>query len=349
MFFRVISIVLFCALAVAGGSGAAAAQVATVLSAEGGAVIVTQGRRETARSGLQIREGAMVETDETGSVLLTFADETRIAVGPRSRFEVRDIRMRSDGTAGRFAVRALGGTYRFLSGNSPKEVYRIRTPTATMGIRGTEFDFFVDPAAGSNVALFRGEVVLCPDGGPCALIRGRCTLAISDARGNVGLAPSRADKGRLLVRDFPFVVDQRRLPASFQTSTSDCGNLTRVAVQRARRSLEIAPARPVQVSGPAPQPEPSAAQPQPSAPQPEPPSQQPEPSAPQPEAPSPQSSFPGQSGSDTPNAGKGNEVSRGQDGSGVGNGRGPENRSTANNGAFGGNGGKGNGNGKGRP
>lgn len=324
---------------------AALAQIATIVSAEGTATLVSQGRQSAIRVGQPVREGDIVVTEADGSALLNFVDDTRIAVGPMSRFEVSDIRVGRDGKAQRFAVSAVRGTFRFLSGGSPKDAYRIRTPTATLGIRGTEFDFFVDRRIGSNVALFRGEVVLCPNGGRCALVRGRCTLALSDTRGSVGVAATRDEKKQILVRDFPFIVSQKNLPPSFRTSTSSCGNLSRVIlepkppVQKMVPPPAVVPPRAKPASAPAP-----ASAPEPVR------RERRDPPAPAPEKPRPEPSreFPGQSGTDTPNAGRGNDTSRGQDGTGTGNGRGVENRNTTNNGTFGSGNRGGNGNGKGR-
>jgi hypothetical protein len=300
---------------------AGTAQLATIVSFEGTATILSQGQRTSIREGLPVEQGDVIETAADGHAMLNFFDDTRIAVGPLSRFEVTDIRLSSNGKASRFAVQAVRGTFRFLSGTSPKDAYSIRTPTATLGVRGTEFDFYVDRRIGSNVALFRGEVVLCPNGGSCALVRGRCTLALSDTRGNVGVAATRDEKKQILVRDFPFVVSQKNLPSSFRTSTSSCGNLRRVI-------LETKP--PVQQMAPPPVLAPSPSEPV-RSPEPV------RPPAPKAEEPRPEPSreFPGQSGTDTPNAGKGNDVSRGQDGTGTGNGRGVENRNTSNRGTFG--------------
>jgi hypothetical protein len=91
-----------------------------------------------------ISTGDLLKTDATGHLQIAFADRTRIVVGPSSELLIEDVTLSGGKKASRFAVQALGGTFRFLSGRSPKPAYVLRTPTATMGIRGTEFDFSVD-------------------------------------------------------------------------------------------------------------------------------------------------------------------------------------------------------------
>jgi hypothetical protein len=91
-----------------------------------------------------ISTGDLLKTDATGQLQIAFVDRTRIVVGPSSELLIEDVTLSGGKKASRFAVQALGGTFRFLSGRSPKPAYVLRTPTATMGIRGTEFDFSVD-------------------------------------------------------------------------------------------------------------------------------------------------------------------------------------------------------------
>ena len=40
-----------------------------------------------------------------------------------------------DESAGRFAINALSGTFRFTTGRAPKDRYVIETPTGTIGVR----------------------------------------------------------------------------------------------------------------------------------------------------------------------------------------------------------------------
>lgn len=300
------------------GSPAAARDVARVIDAEGGAILRSGRRDRPVVEGMMVAEKDEVRTGDSGRVLLLFADETRVAIGPRSQFQVNSIVMKDKSRASRFRVSTLGGNFRFLSGKSPKEAYEIRTPTATMGIRGTVFDVSAYPQVGARVAIFEGEVLLCPNGGRCGLVRGRCTLALSDRQGRIGLSESKRQKKQILANQFPFIVNQRPLPKEYRTRTSSCGNLKPLIPKAAPIVLEVVPIAPPEPPPPPPPPEPPS----------------PEPPRPEPPAPEPSKEFPGQSGSETPNVGKGNEVSQGQSGTGRGKGQGAQKRNTDNRGAF---------------
>ena len=260
-------------------TGSATAQaVGKVVVAVPGAEIASDAGRFRLLAGAPVAMGDVVTTDAAGQVQLLFDDGTKIVVGPGSRLVIEEILMQSGGKAETFAVRAVGGTFRFITGKSAKPAYRIDTPTATMGIRGTIFDFSVVPKGGTNVVLFRGQVRLCAQQGNCAEIRGRCTLAISDRRGRVGGAESPEQKDGVLTTEFPFVVDQSVLTRAFQAPTGSCGDVARPR-KVAKKAISILDradateviAAPEPPSAPEPEPEPVPA-PAPN-PEPEPPPQ----------------------------------------------------------------------------
>ena len=113
--------------------------------------------------GSTVFVGELVETDDIGEAQLLFSDGTRMVVGPNSSLVIDELLFRSDAAENKFAVRALGGAFRFISGDSGDRGYSIRTPTATIGVRGTAFDFTVKPEEGTKLLLLEGEATLCND------------------------------------------------------------------------------------------------------------------------------------------------------------------------------------------
>jgi hypothetical protein len=64
--------------------------------------------------------------------------------------------------AGNFSINAVRGAFRFITGNSPKNAYSIITPTATIGMRGTQFDLTVDRLGGTTRVLeYEGITRIC--------------------------------------------------------------------------------------------------------------------------------------------------------------------------------------------
>ncbi len=72
---------------------------------------------------------------------LIFTDGTKLVIGEKSSLVIEKYLMKGGNQAQAVAVDALRGTFRFITGNSAKSAYNIQTANATIGIRGTGFDF----------------------------------------------------------------------------------------------------------------------------------------------------------------------------------------------------------------
>ena len=120
-----------------------AAGTAAALEPSGHAVKVDPAVNATGPGGERLIElqGAVFMGDQivagpVGLAQIKFIDETRLVVGPNSRLTIDTFVFNPDLTARDVTVTVLKGTFRFISGRSPAKAYTIRTPTATMGIRG---------------------------------------------------------------------------------------------------------------------------------------------------------------------------------------------------------------------
>lgn len=108
----------------------------------------------------------MLDTVRTqqGKVGLTFADNTKVQVTENSKLVIDDfVYDPSSKTGGKLAINIALGTVRYASGqiakNSPQSV-AINTPTATIGVRGTDFSASVDELGRSTIILLPS----CPFG-----------------------------------------------------------------------------------------------------------------------------------------------------------------------------------------
>lgn len=111
-------------------------------------------------AGTAVYLGDVIATDGQGEAQLLFSDGTRMVVGPNSQMVLDEFVFRGAASENKFAVRALGGAFRFITGDGPSEAYEIRTPSGTMGVRGTKFDFAVTPDE-TSVLLYDGSTILC--------------------------------------------------------------------------------------------------------------------------------------------------------------------------------------------
>jgi hypothetical protein len=215
---------LFAALGLSVTAGFATAQtIGAVVNARPGATLTRSGQVSALRTGQALAKGDVIATDRRGQVQLLFDDQTRIAIGPNASLVVDDIRMRSNGTARTFAVSAVAGGFRFLSGTSPKSAYALTTPTATMGIRGTAFDFVVRKGAGTDIIIYAGLVQMCGVTGTCFRVTGDCAAVSMNTRGVASAVTARRDRRQMAAEGFVFLTGEQRLPKAFRTATGACG------------------------------------------------------------------------------------------------------------------------------
>lgn len=124
---------------------------------------------ERAKQKLPGGKGAAVESMDTyvtgGCVSnITFKDDTKVKITENSRLMIDDfVYDPKQSDAGKLALKVGMGTVRYASGqiakNNPQQV-SIKTPTASIAVRGTDFNMTVDEAGQSLVIL----VPSCRDG-----------------------------------------------------------------------------------------------------------------------------------------------------------------------------------------
>jgi hypothetical protein len=94
--------------------------------------------------GSSLYEGDTLESDKDSFAVIAFNDKSRVTLKAESQFEIERHRYSPDQSGENSAVyRLIKGGVRALTGlisQYKKESYRIKTPTATIGIRGTGFD-----------------------------------------------------------------------------------------------------------------------------------------------------------------------------------------------------------------
>lgn len=162
--------------------------------------------------GADVSVGETIVTGPTGSVQLLFDDRTRIVVGPRSTLQIETYLLGGSG-ADKFAVNALAGTFRFISGTSPKPAYSIDTPTASIAVRGTKFDLTV--GGGQTLTLlYDGALTQCQNG-VCIDLENRCDIGVLGNGSAKTIAHAGAGRSDV-VRFFPLANIQSAFLSSFR-------------------------------------------------------------------------------------------------------------------------------------
>ncbi|MDX2306629.1 MAG: FecR domain-containing protein [Hyphomicrobium sp.] len=117
--------------------------------------------------GSRVHQSELLETGNGAQVELKLDDETKLALGPNASLKLDEfVISKSDGVT-TIGVNFLKGTFRFITGSEKKEAYRIETPSATVGVRGTVFDVYVDGTGDTLVLLHEGEVDICTKSNTC--------------------------------------------------------------------------------------------------------------------------------------------------------------------------------------
>jgi hypothetical protein len=136
--------ILFFLLSTGGEVSAANASscIATVNKMSGMATVVRQGRTLSATIGLEIYEGDTIRTGPDGSIGLVFNDDTLLSLGPGSVLIIDEFVFAPHQGKFSIVIRMLKGTAAYLSGLISRfapESAHFKTPTASIGIRGTKF------------------------------------------------------------------------------------------------------------------------------------------------------------------------------------------------------------------
>ncbi|WP_217352128.1 FecR domain-containing protein [Ruegeria sp. HKCCA5763] len=200
----------------------AVANIGKVISAKQGAQLVREGKAQPVVSGMDVESGDAITTDQTGLIQIVFVDDTKIAIGPNARMVLDVSLLRGNRKAKSFAVQALGGSFRFISGKSRKRAYSITTPSATMAVRGTTFDMWVVSEQQSAMLVLEGTVRMCGVQGTCRSSGRQCSMYATSGSGAVGRPASQAQYEQALQSGFPFIQSQEGLLPPLQVRVEGC-------------------------------------------------------------------------------------------------------------------------------
>jgi hypothetical protein len=122
-----------------------------------------------------------VETVANGGLHLRFLDRTDFHLGPESVVFLDEFVYDRKTSAGKMALTLSKGTFRFISGKMKKDLITLRTPTALIGIRGTNFLVSVADNGATGIIVEEGEVDVTPNlgGGDTVAVLAGSTVAVT--------------------------------------------------------------------------------------------------------------------------------------------------------------------------
>jgi len=163
-----------------------AEDIGSIIEHKGSSGITRDGTEETIDGdvGESIVFKDSIET-ANGRMKIEFIDETKLSLTEHTEVVIDEYYFDADPSKSKMAMNFISGTARFTTGRLglvPKENIIIQTPTATIGVRGTDFTTSVDE-------LGRSLVILLPDT-ECS-VDGDCTpsgeITVTNEGGTVTL------------------------------------------------------------------------------------------------------------------------------------------------------------------
>jgi hypothetical protein len=135
--------ILGCALALAcAGTARADDAIGQIKTRKGDVSVFHQGQAKPLNIGDHVYQTDTITTAKNGSVGITFSDSSMMSLGPNSKLALKQYRFDATTHVGVFDSVLSQGTLAAKSGQIVKqtpEAMHISTPTALLGVRGTEF------------------------------------------------------------------------------------------------------------------------------------------------------------------------------------------------------------------
>ena len=133
-------------------TGALAADDAgTIKTSRGDALIMRDGASQPATVGASLQVSDSIVTGADGVVGITLRDNTRLTAGPDTTLELNTFRFDRTTHVGEMDASVKRGSLSVISGKIAKaspDGVQFRTPTVTLGVRGTEF--IIDAGSGAE-------------------------------------------------------------------------------------------------------------------------------------------------------------------------------------------------------
>jgi hypothetical protein len=142
---------------------AGAAGIATVLDVVNEGYRTPPGAEETtAKSKDELVQNEALRTEEESVIEVQFVDGSQLSVEQSSEMILSDYVFDGSATAG--LINLNNGLFHFKSGAANDQGVKLRTPVATIGVRGTEFLVHVDGDDATVIDILSGAVSAKPHG-----------------------------------------------------------------------------------------------------------------------------------------------------------------------------------------
>lgn len=157
-----LTIILLAAGLAATGTSTLAAQRIGVASTVNNTVTGTVGGRTNAlRAGDAVFHREVISSETGAEAQLMFVDETVFNVGSGATVTLDEFIYNPNQKAGNIVLNVTKGAFRFISGSAQPSSYTIKTPVATIGVRGTIFTGNILSELFMTLKLLKGQLLIC--------------------------------------------------------------------------------------------------------------------------------------------------------------------------------------------
>lgn len=167
---RPIFYVLVCAMALLLSSVSSAAVEAGLVLYAGGTLTATgtDGVNRDLKRRSPVFSGDLLRTGPAANAQIKFTDGGIVALKPESALRIDDYTHQAAGGAQKQVMSLVKGGLRAVTGTigkTNKEDYKLNTPVATIGIRGTLYEVWFDEEEGLGLAAWDGGIAACNGAG----------------------------------------------------------------------------------------------------------------------------------------------------------------------------------------
>lgn len=164
----------------------------------------------------------LISADANSHGELLLNDNSHILVGPGAEISLDDFVVTQGGIQSA-TLNVLKGAFRFVSGDSAKGTFKIKTPLATIGIRGTLFDIYVGENGQTDVILYSGRVRVCTLTNRCRVMTRSCDIIRIASKRRIGFRRFlRSRNNAAENNEYNLVDDQERFQKNWRAPISAC-------------------------------------------------------------------------------------------------------------------------------
>jgi|GEM_PF-2192618 len=149
----------------------AASLAAHVILSKGVATATTlEGKVRPLKRRSKVFSGDIINTGPKGSVQLRFVDKALMTIKASTQMDITNYLFKQDASAGKEQVlmKLVKGGFRTITGSigkGDKEAYKVSTPAASIGIRGTNYEVQQESGGAFVMAVYSGGISVANDSG----------------------------------------------------------------------------------------------------------------------------------------------------------------------------------------